>query len=322
MTPGPEPSSSLPRHPALAPWCRLVHDDGRVLVEHAGTLVTLEGAAARTLLPRLLPLLDGTRTQDEIVAHLGPAIGSAIESALGLLAENQLLVDGPSVENDEPVTAAATYAAALTGGTTPAVAVDALESTRIAVLGAGATADEIVRQLRSTGIEHIEPISLEAEPSPGSFVVAAPEHADLDALRRVNDRALGCGDPWLQVLPYDGRYAVAGPVFVPGTSGCRVCFVTRRAAASGFDDDYDMVERVPRHTPSPAPLVSIAAALAAVLVVRWVTAADPTLPGVFYALEPGTVLRLRFERLLRVPRCRACGAHARAVPSPWFEAVA
>lgn len=322
MTPGPGPRSSLPRHPALAPWCRLVHDDGRVLLEHAGTLVTLEGAAARSLLPRLLPLLDGTRSVDELVAQLGPPIGPAVEKALGLLAENQLLVEGPCVENDEPVTAVATYAAAITGATTQAVAVDVLESARVSVLGAGAAADELVRQLRSSGITHVDPMPLEDDPPPGSFVVAAPEHAHLDALLRVNDRALGCGDPWLQVLPYDGRYAVAGPIFVPRTSGCRVCFVTRCAAASGFDDDFDAIERVPRRTPSPAPLVSIVAALAAVLVVRWLTAADPTLPGRFYALEPGAVLRLRFDRLLRTPRCRACGTHARAVPSPWFEAVA
>ncbi len=66
----------------------------------------------------------------------------------------------------------------------------------------------------------------------------------------------------------------------------------------------------------------MAAALATVVAIRWLTASDPTLPGRFYALEPGLVVRLRFERLLRVPRCEACGAHARAVPSPWFEAVA
>ena len=112
MTPGPGPRSSLPRKPALAPWCRLVHDDGRVLLERAGTLVTLEGAAANALLPRLLPLLDGTRSVDELVAQLGPAIGPAVKKALGLLAENELLVEGPCVD-DGPATAAATYVAAV-----------------------------------------------------------------------------------------------------------------------------------------------------------------------------------------------------------------
>jgi len=292
-----------------------------VLLERAGTLVTLEGAAANALLPRLLPLLDGTRSVGELVAQLGPAIGPAVEKALGLLAENELLVEGPCVD-DGPATAAATYVAAVMGGTTQAAALDALESARITVLGGGATAAELVRQLRSCGIEHVDHRSLDDDPPPGALVVAAPEHAELDALSRVNDRGLECGDPWLQVLPFDGRHAVVGPVFVPRISGCRTCFVTRRAATSGFDDDFEAVESVALRTRSAGPLVAITAALAAVLAVRWLTAADPTLPGRFYALESGTVLRLRFDRLLRAPRCRACGPHPRAVPSPWFEAVA
>jgi bacteriocin biosynthesis cyclodehydratase domain-containing protein len=126
----------------------------------------------------------------------------------------------------------------------------------------------------------------------------------------------------LQVLPYDGRFVIAGPVFVPHASACHACFVTRRAAASGYDEDFDLVERTPRRAPLPAPLVAIAAGLAALLVVRWLTTSDPTLPGRFYALEAGLVVGLRFDRLLRVPRCAACGPHAQAVPSPWFEAVA
>lgn len=312
---------ALPPHPALVPWCRLVEDDGRVLVEHGGTLVTLEGGAARALLPQLLPLLDGTRTLGDLATALGPTIAPAIENALGLLAEHQLLTDGPP-SGDGPGGAAASYAAAVTRATTPSAARRALEAAHVTVLGAGATADEVRRQLALAGIQRVDALPLEAEPVEGSFVVAAPEHTELQALMQVNDRALGCGDPWLQVLPYDGRSVVAGPVFVPGTSGCRACFVARRAAASGFDEDFDLVEQVPSRTPLPATLVAIAAALATVVAIRWLTTADPTLPGRFYALEPGVVVQLRFERLLRVPRCGACGPHTVAVPSPWFEAVA
>jgi bacteriocin biosynthesis cyclodehydratase domain-containing protein len=298
-----------------------VEDDGRVLLEQAGTLVTLEGGAARTLLPRLLPLLDGTRTLTDLSATLGPAIAPAIANALELLAENQLLTDGPPA-GEGAAGSAATYTAAVTRSTTPTAARHALEAAHVTVLGAGATVDELARHLAQAGIARVEVLPFETEPAAGSFVVAAPEHTELQALLQVNDRALGCGDPWLQVLPYDGRFAVAGPVFVPGASGCRACFVTRRAAASGFDEDFDLVDQVPRRAPLPAPLAAMAAALATVVVIRWLSTADPTLPGRFYALEPGVVVRLRFERLLRVPRCDTCGAHARAVPSPWFEAVA
>ncbi len=311
---------ALPDRPALAPWSRLVEDGSRVQIEHGGTLVTLEGGAARALLPRLLPLLDGTRTRKELEAILGPAAAPAVNNALALLAEHHLLVDGPT-EAGRPAGAAAAFAAAVVGTTTPA-AVDALEGARVGVVGSGSIARELARLLPLSGLAQVETLSVDSEPAAGTFVVAAPEHDDVDALSSLNDRALRRRDPWLQVLPYDGRFVIAGPVFVPGTSACRACFVTRRAAASGYDEDFDLVERTPRRAPLPAPLASIAAGLAAVLAVRWLTTADPTLPGRFYALEAGMVVGLRFDRLLRAPRCAACGPQAQAVPSPWFEAVA
>ncbi len=311
----------LPERPALAPWCRLVEDDSRVLVEHGGTLVTLEGVAARALLPRLLPLLDGTRTRDDLAGALGHAAAPAVDNALALLAEHQLLVDGPALDEDRPAAPAATFAAAVAGSTAPAAALDALESARVAVLGSGPTARELARLLSVSG-SRVETLSRDREPAAGSFVVAAPEHDEVDALPGLNALALRRRDPWLQVLPFDGRFVIAGPVFVPEASACHACFVTRRAAASGYDEDFDVVERTPCRAPLPAPLVSVAAGLAALLAVRWLTTADPTLPGRFYALEAATVIGLRFDRLLRVPRCAACGPHVQAVPSPWFETAA
>ena len=312
---------ALPERPALAPWCRLVQDGSRVLIERGGTLVTLEGGAARALLPTLLPLLDGTRTLEELEATLGHAVAPAVDNVLALLAEHQLLVNGPTAEG-HPASAAAAFAAAVVGTTTPAAAVGALSSAPVAVVGSGSIARELARLLPLSGLPQVETLSLDQEPAAGSFLVAAPEHDDLDALSGLNDRALRRRDPWLQVLPYDGRFVIAGPVFVPGTSACQRCFVTRRAAASGYDEDFELVERTPRRAPLPAPLASIAAGLAAVLAVRWLTTADPTLPGRFYALEAGMVVGLRFDRLLRAPRCASCGPEAQAVPSPWFEAVA
>jgi len=105
-------------------------------------------------------------------------------------------------------------------------------------------------------------------------------------------------------------------------SGCHLCEPVVEAVRAVCGEDFELVERTPRRAPLPAPLASIAAGLAAILVVRWLTTADPTLPGRFYALEAGMVVGLRFDRLLRAPRCASCGPEAQAVPSPWFEAVA
>jgi bacteriocin biosynthesis cyclodehydratase domain-containing protein len=312
----------LPAHPALAPWCRLAGDDGRLLVEHGGTVVTFEGRAAASLLPRLLPLLDGTRTVDEIEATLGRRVAPAVAHALGLLASNQLLVDGPRRSDDDPVTAAASFAAAVTRRVGQADALEAIANARVVVLGSSGTAVEIDRQLRLVGVGRVEARPRTTEPRDDAFVVAAPSPGEVAGLADLNAFALEHRVPWLQVLPFDGRLGVVGPLFVPGATACRECYVRRRAACSGYDDDYDLVEREPVRTATPPPLGLVAAGLACVIALRWLTSGDPSLPGRVYVVESGPVVRLRYDHVLRVPRCGACGTPERSVPSPWFEEVA
>ena len=65
-----------------------------MLLEHGGSVIAFSGAAARRLLPALLPLLDGTRSVDEIVEIVGPPVAAAVENALELLADQGLLTQG------------------------------------------------------------------------------------------------------------------------------------------------------------------------------------------------------------------------------------
>ena len=319
MTTGVQATATVPAHPALAPWCRLVEDGRRVLIEHAGTVVTLEGRAATLLLPRLLPLLDGTRTAAQIAEALGPAAGPAVSKALSMLAGERLLVEGPTALGDvDARTATATFAVGVTGRSTQAAAVESLASARVAVLGSSATARELRRLHGRSGIR-VDALPIDAEPSDVALVVAAPEPTELEELDRLNDHARRCRQPWLQVLPYDGRFAVAGPLFLPDETACRTCWVTRRAACSGYEDDFQLVEALPVRAAATAAVATLGAALAVVLAVRWLATGDPTLPGRFYALETRTILRLRYERLLRVPRCPTCGPARQAIPSPWFD---
>jgi bacteriocin biosynthesis cyclodehydratase domain-containing protein len=190
------------------------------------------------------------------------------------------------------------------------------------VLGSGPGAAEARRQLRLLGIGRVDAGVIADEPAPGSFVLAVPDRNELTALASVNDRALAQGIPWLQVLPFDGRALVVGPTYLPGRSACHRCYVLRRAACSGYEEDFDAVDRVPLRVACPAPLTSIGLGLAALMALRWVTTSDPSLPGSLYAIELHTVVRVTESRLLRVPRCPACGGGPRAVPSPWFEATA
>ena len=314
------PAAAVLTRPALSPSCRVVHDGGRFLVEHGGTVVTLEGRAAVSLLPRLLPLLDGTRTIDELTHELGPAIAPAIEQALSLLESNRLLVDGTAkAEANETAAGAAAYAVAVAQRGSEAEAARALSEARVAVLGSGATADEVARQLVQTGAGHVECLHVGDEPGREMFVLAAPAADEAQALAHVNEWALRERVAWLQVLPFDGRTLVAGPLYLPGSSACHRCYVLRRGACSGYEEDFELVEREPARAASPAPLTSVGAGLAVLIALRWLTTLDPTLPGRLYAVESGSILRVSHDQVLRVPRCHACGPPRRAVPSPWFE---
>jgi len=313
----------IPDRPALAPWCRVAEDDGRVLLEHGGTVVTLAGKAVDALLPRLLPLLDGTRSVAEIGSQLGRAAAPAVENALSLLAAHQLLVDGPSQSaGDEVVTAAAAYAAAVTRRTTPAAAVEALTTARVRVLGSGVLAEELRSQLGRMGMPRVGAGTLTTDAVGGDLVVAAPAVDEIPLLDRLNATLLEAEKPWLQVLPHDGRFLVVGPLVLPNVTACRRCYVLRRGACSGYEDDFDRIEAEPLRASAPFPLVSVAAGIAAVLALRWLTTSDSSLPGRYYALESSTILRLSHHRVVRVPRCRECGPSERAIASPWFSEAA
>ena len=323
VTPEAPAPTGIPARPALAPWCRVADEGGRVHVEHGGTLVTFDGRAARSLLPALLPILDGTRTVAELEGALGPPAAPAVRNALEQLAEHRLLVDGLHHAPDaDRVTAAASFAAAVTRHTTQADALDALARASVLVLGTSDAADGLNVQLTQMGVGRVERRSLGSEPDEGFFVVAAPSPAEVGHLGCLNVLMLERGSAWLQALPFDGRVLVVGPLFLPGASACRECFVLRRAACSGFEDDFELVERASARAPTPPPLTGFVASLAALLTLRWLTTCDPALPGRLYAIEPGAVVRLSHDNALRVPRCGVCGTPERAVPSPWFEAVA
>ena len=309
---------AVPARPALAPWCRVATNRGRMLFEHGGWVVTLEGRATEALLPRLIPLLDGTRTAQEICTAVGEPVAPAVENALSLLATHQLLVDGePAPRGDPPLAAAAAFAAAATRATTPSAAMRSLEASRVVVVGSGEDAAETVRQLERSGVGTVEPG--DACPAAADLVVAVPGRDGDGLLDALNRHCLDRGQPWLQILPFDGRFLVVGPLFLPRSSACRTCYRLRRGACSGYEDDFPLLDDVPAAASAPYPLAAVAAGLAAVLAIRWLTIRDPTLPGSLYTIEPAAVVGLATHRTLRVPRCPDCGPPERAVPSPWFS---
>jgi bacteriocin biosynthesis cyclodehydratase domain-containing protein len=321
MFPFAERAERLPDRPHLKPWFRWVVAGDEVVLEHGHVVHVFGGPAATGLLAGLLPLLDGTRTAAELAeASSSPPV--AVDQALRRLDGLGLLLDG---EPDAAGADAAVRSLAASGLLRPGEVRAALRAAEVAVVGGapvGATVEEL---LRASGVGVASRCGWDAaagiaSAAPATLVVAVPEPDEVARLDGWNEAAVAAGGPaWLQVLPFDGRLAAVGPLFVPGESCCRACFVRRRAAASGYGVEFEPLEAVPTRAGGGPALDAVVAGVAATVALRWLVHRDPALPGVLHACERDG-LAVGEHRVLRVPRCAVCsGTHDRATPLPWFK---
>ncbi|HEY2544367.1 MAG TPA: hypothetical protein VGH92_15105 [Gaiellaceae bacterium] len=298
--------------PLLKPWYRLSVDSGRSVLRYAGSVLEFDGAAAERLLPHLLPLLDGTRTVDDVVAELGEPVRPAVEHALSLLRGHDLLTEaapGGSATGSAELIAA-------TSGMTIAEIQERLPLVDVHVLGSGPPAERIGRLLHASGVGSVASLEWNAAPPGRGIVVAVPASAELPSLVEWNRAALESCTTWLQVLPFDGRLAAVGPVFVPGETACHECFRQRRDATIAPVRDTARGN----YLGSPA-LDAVLAGLAAHVVLQ--QACGGAGAGVLLAVEPGPEPRCTRHFVYRVPRCPACSPAARrAAPAPWSDVAA
>ncbi len=295
----------MPERPLLKPWYRLSVDGGRSTLRYAGSVLEFEGEAAERLLPHLLPLLDGTRSVDQVVAELGEPARPAVEHALALLRAHDLLTE-PALSDRER--RCAELLAATDGfGRTVAELAARIAAVEVFVLGAAPTAELVGRLLQWSGARSVESVGWD-DPVPAGFVVAAPASGELPLLEDWNRRALVAGAAWMQVLPFDGRLAAVGPVFVPGQTACHACFLHRRDATIAPIRDRTSGG----HAGSPA-LDAVVAGLAAPVAIRRLAADDVSSAGVLVAVE-AQELRCTRHFVHRVPRCPACSRASASVP--------
>ena len=308
--------------PYLAPWYRVAAGESQIVLEYGQRVVALQGGAVRTLLPALLPLLDGTRTVDEIVAVLGEPARPAVEQALERLDAHGLLLEGPPSPDDEPSPQRETIAvltALQAGRRRVADTAASLRSGSVSVVGDGGAAIEIGRLLRLSGVDVDRRTSIRED---ASLTVCAPAPEQLPRLSAWNQEALETGARWLQVLPFDGRYAAVGPLYLPGDTCCYECFRLRRAANLETGDELRLLEQTPASYPAAPVLTSLVAALAALLVLEWLVLESHYVPAAFYALGLLPVITLAVHHVHRVPRCPACSTVAGVSPPlPWHKEV-
>lgn len=318
----PRSGPGAPEQPLLAPWTKVAIEPPRVTLQLRDRAVLLEGAAAENLLPPLLPLLDGERTVAELEECFGAAVAPAVRNAIEILAASGLLVDGPSVEAaPSPVARQAELGAAfgLAAGL-PAAALAALARRRTGVVGSGACA-ALIAALVAAGGASAERLDVEDAVADDALdlVIAAPGAGERDCLRSLNGALLEETRPWLAVPGCDGARAVVGPIVVPGASCCFECYRRRRAAASGFGDAWEGLDRVdPPVMPAAAMalVAGLAAQIALCALVDGIGVAVPA--GVVWAVELVPEVAVSRHVVHRLPRCPACSTAVALPPLlPW-----
>ena len=316
-------TAALPTRPLLSPWHRVARQDGRILLEHAGTLASFGGAAVATLVPALLPLLDGTRTVGETVERLGERVAPAVERALEALAGAGALTEGPALAAEAPSQArTARFLGSLSPKHGPVSVLERVKQSHVTVAGTGASADAVADLLTRSGVGHIDRTSLDdVERRPIDLLIAAPGGAELASLDVINTAVLERPLVWLPIFPYDGRQALVGPLIVAGESCCYRCYALRRASTSGYREELRALEEVPLPDLDTPPLAAMTSAVAAILGLRWLAWRDPELPGRAHAVEQWPTLKVTVHTVHRVPRCPSCSPISRfAAPAPWSEA--
>src|SRR5207244_10446257 len=94
-------------------------------------------------------------------------------------------------------------------------------------------------------------------------------------LRAWNRRLLETDTPWLQVLPYDGRFAAIGPLVLPGDTACNECYRRRRFANEDDPRAQAALDASPAAYPEAPALAAALAGLAVTVALDWIATGDP-----------------------------------------------
>jgi oxazoline/thiazoline synthase len=290
--------------PRLKPCFRLE------TLESAGTFLVSERASIEVdnfWYRQLLPLIDGQRSADEIVAAALPGIlagEASIEQAIQVGAQafyalNQMVERGWLIEGEDTLPPSlALFCHTL--NLDIEVASRRLETTGVRVRSVGAVSgEELIASLRSLHIQVVDEGDLE--------VVLTDDYLQPD-LAAHHQQALQNHRSWMLVKP-SGTIAWIGPLFRPGKTGCWDCLahrLHRNRPIEAFIDRHR--EKNTPQTPASLPsTMQTALNLAATEIFQWIIRGDnPKLEGNLLTYDS---LGSRIDRhaLVKRPQCPSCG---------------
>jgi ribosomal protein S12 methylthiotransferase accessory factor len=276
--------------------------EGVLLLSEEGAIALYGGTYEK-----LVPLIDGRRTVDEIVDALAGQVDLArVYYVLnGMEAKGYLSEATPDI----PSGVAAFWHSM---GIEPAAARDAVRDKLVAVLSIGdVDSAPMVAALESMGAR------LGPRDEADLLLVLTDDYLR-NKLATINESALQSKRPWLLVR-LTGRELWLGPLFQPGETGCWQCMrerLERNRAAHRFVAEKKNLD-APPFTACGALVATQAAAcqITAIAAAQFLAGGTNGLAGKVLSLDWGT-FSSQTHTLVRHPHCTACGTDENGVLQP------
>ena len=250
-----DPQMQLPEHPALVPGVLWINTDVGVAFEGTASRQVVRGTSAAALLPRLLPLLDGTKTCDEIAVALGMATSDA-EAAVALLHSCGLIIG--SLEIPSGLDEGTGFAVARLLDTTRVwrsvtAAYEELAAEPLVVVGSGGAIDDVVTMLERSGDVVVRIAPGQALPSGCMVLVDASDRRGFaETYRRAME-----SDARLVGFEFFGTGAWISPEFGGANSPCLDCFLDALSGLALLNGSDDSSLSPGRHRMLAASMVAL-----------------------------------------------------------------
>jgi len=267
-----------------------VEPDGVYLLSERGQTL-LKGE----LFIQLIPLLDGTRSADDIVTACGEARRPAdVYYALSMLERGGHIVEhAPGVPRERSA-----FWQAM--GLAPAKAEHLLAKAEIHLETLGKVADSPLR-------EALLGLGLRIAPSGSAGVVAVDDYLH-PGLARINEQHLAKATPWILVKPV-GTELWIGPIFRPGHTACWACLAQRlggnREVQSYVQGRIGRDVSIATSQAALPATVGMAAQAAALEAVKMVTGLHGE--GVEITTIDTLTMGVGRHAVVRRPQCPVCG---------------
>ncbi|AUG55579.1 TOMM precursor leader peptide-binding protein [Thalassospira marina] len=284
------------KKPRIKPYfhVQVLPPEGVYLLSETGSII-LKGERNCAL----IPLMDGTRTIDDIAETVQDQCSFAeVLYVVDMLHEKQYIDDASTAGNS----ADRNFWQALT--LEPETARQKLAATKVRVVTLGqAQAAPFISALATFNIA----VTQEDNWDMGVVITDDYLHSGMEAF---NKQALAAGKPWIAVKPH-GVISWVGPVFKPSEGGCWACLAQRlrlnREVDTYLQNSFDQKNPFPISRAFNGASVEIGIQLAALQTAKWIAGGiENSNSGKMFTLN---MLNLHASHHTLVPRpqCPVCG---------------